>query len=448
MASRRTNAKNKRTLIAVLAVIIAVLLIVLVVIYFVKPALFHKFLGTGEHEWSEWTVTTEATCGKDGEKWRDCTVCGEKQTDKIPATGNHDLNGDNVCSVCGFDNNAPSVEVVSNSELSIHFLELGNGNAGDSTLIKCGDTEVLIDAGSKRNSTSTVKNYIDKYCTDGKLEYVIATHAHEDHIAALVGEEGKNNGVLYSYEIGTVIHFTGHKTTSQLYNDFDIAVKQLKSNGTSVYTAKQCWYETDGAKKTYYLDAGNNISLNILYQKYYDTTTSNDNNYSVCTLLTQKISENKTYNYLFTGDLEKAGEESLVSSNSLPEVELFKAGHHGSETSSNDVLLSVIKPKQIAICTCCGAPEYTLTDENMFPYQVTVDRMAKYTENIFVTTIAVNVKIEYDNNGKAKKSWGYASMNGDIVYYSTGGVLKRWCSNNDTVLKDTDWFKEHRTWNG
>jgi beta-lactamase superfamily II metal-dependent hydrolase len=79
------------------------------------------------------------------------------------------------------------VEQIVSGDLSIHFLELGNKYTGDCTLIKAGDTEVLIDAGSRKGSASTIANYIDEYCTDGVLEYVIATHAHQDHIAGFVG---------------------------------------------------------------------------------------------------------------------------------------------------------------------------------------------------------------------------------------------------------------------
>ena len=48
----------------------------------------------------------------------------------------------------------------------------------------------------------------------------------------------------------------------------------------------------------------------------------------------------------------------------------------------------------------------------------------------------------------------YKSMNGDIVFYygksesETEKTLKLWCSENSTVLKDTEWFKQNRTWNG
>lgn len=347
---------------------------------------------------------------------------------------------------------------IAEAGLSVHFLELGNANAGDCTLIKCGNTEVLIDAGSKTNSTQTVKEYINKYCTDGILEYVVATHAHEDHIAALIGELNKNNGILYSYKVGTLIQFAGthkeplnNKGNKSLYGYYCDAVEYAKTQGAAVYTAKQCWYETDGAKKQYFLDENNTVSLNVLYQKYYDTDTSgtDENDYSVCTLLTQQIDENTAYNYLFTGDLEKKGEESLVESNSLPQCKLFKGGHHGSSTSSNDVLLEKIKPENIAICTCAGTYEYAKKPNaefpesqaklSTFPTQKALDRMAKYTDRIYVTTLGI-LKDDYSTET-------FVSMNGNIVFYYKD-ELKLYCSNNTTVLKDSEWFKANRTWNG
>ncbi len=444
-------AKKHPKVIIALFLVLFVIVAAIVVLWFVKPALFHKLLGTGEHEWSEWQITLEADCGNAGSRERECSLCGEKQTEPVPATGLHNFNEDGECTVCGQGDFVGSESEIPSADLSVHFLELGNANTGDCTLIKCGDTEVLIDAGSKRDSTATVKQYIDEYCTDGVLEYVIATHAHEDHIAALVGEKNKDNGVLYSYEIGTVIQFAGHKTTSVVYNDYVLAVDYVKSRGTEVYTAKQCWYGTDGAQKQYYLDEAQTVSLNILYQKYYDETTSNENNYSVCTLLTQ-VTGDTEYNYLFTGDLEKSGEESLVSNNELPECVLFKGGHHGSSTSSNDALLEVIRPEHIAICACAGTYEYAekpesgknpkpeeVTKLNTFPTQEALDRMAKWTDKIYVTSLGIL------NDDYSTKEC--VSMNGNIVFYFNKR-LKLYCSNNTVILKETDWFKANRTWNG
>lgn len=331
---------------------------------------------------------------------------------------------------------------ISSADLSIHFLSFDNKYAGDCTLIKCGDTEVLIDAGARQNTAPHLKTYIDKYCTDGKLEYVIATHADQDHIAALVGNKSGSSydGILYSYEIGTVIMFdrTNKEETTEagnptLYRKFLDAVEYVGDNGATVYTASQCWYETDGAAKTYYLDEDKSISMNILYNYYYEHNSSDENNYSVCMLLTQEISTDEYQNYLFTGDLEEEGEEYLVEYNELPEVELFKAGHHGSPTSSNDCLLSVIKPKYVAVCCCAGTDEYTDTPANQFPSQAFIDRVSKYTDCVYVTNMV------------SDNAAGYEPMNGDIVFYFDENQLKLWCSNNTLKLKDTEWFKANRT---
>ena len=134
--------------------------------------------------------------------------------------------------------------------------------------------------------------------------------------------------------------------------------------------------------------------MDILYQKFYEEDTSDENDYSVCVLVSQE--EN---NYLFTGDLEAEGEQSLVNNNQLPECKLFKGGHHGSYTASTDALLSVIRPEIVCVCCCAGSPEYTVNVENTFPAQAFIDRVAKYTDQIYVTSLATDVDLEEDDDG-------------------------------------------------
>ena len=81
-------------------------------------------------------------------------------------------------------------QVLVEGELQIHFLELGNKYTGDCTYIKAGETDILIDAGSKTSSIPTISEYLNQYVTDGKLEYVIVTHAHEDHYAGFSKRDG------------------------------------------------------------------------------------------------------------------------------------------------------------------------------------------------------------------------------------------------------------------
>lgn len=514
------SAKKHPVLVAFVVILLVVIIAAVAVLYFWKPELFHRALGLGEHTWSEWTVETandcgndglktrECTvcgekesevlpatgehtwsewkvenandCGNDGLKTRECTVCGEKESEVLPATGEHTFGDDGVCVVCGYDPASAGVqgseEEIAVADLSIHFLELENKATGDCILIKSGDTEVLIDAGSEQGCATTLKSYIDQYCTDGVLEYVISTHADQDHIAAFVGNASGSTrtGLLYQYEIGTLIKFdrtdkalttaSGNKT---LYAQYLDALDYIQSGDTpaAVYTASQCYEQIGGAQRQYYLDEAHTVSINILYNYYYYNDSKDENNYSVVTLLTQELESGNKY-YLFTGDLEEDGESRLVDYyvtnasdmpaeyktdyNILPgNVELYKAGHHGSKTSSTAKLIDVIQPKNVVVCCVAGTTEYTVNNANTFPTQQMIDNVGKYTENIYVPSIATGLS-EYDPDSDtfASKSFGgYESLNGNVVFYTVNGKLKLYCSSGDyTVLKDTEWFLTYREW--
>ena len=322
------------------------------------------------------------------------------------------------------------VKVTQVEAIDINFLELGNKFTGDCTYIKAGDTDILIDAGSREGSAATIEAFLDdplnNACDDGVLEYVIATHAHQDHIAGFTG----SSGIFNHYQIDTLIDFSLTNATSGVYNNYVTLRDQNIANGKIAhhYTANDCVKETNGAQKVFEVGAG--ITMEILDQKFYREKTKDENDYSVCALFSQ--GENS---YLFTGDLEKDGEASLVSLNNLPEVQLFKGGHHGSYTANTDKLLDVIKPKTVCICCCAGSDEYTKTPANMFPAQKAIDRIAKHTDKVYVTTIVKETEP------------GYQSMNGNINFHSEKGIeYVVTGSKNSTILKDTDWFKSNRTW--
>lgn len=303
-------------------------------------------------------------------------------------------------------------------ELSVHFLTLGNKTSGDCTLIKTGDVEVLIDAGSTTGSIGTIVPYIKEYCTDGVLEYVIATHAHQDHIAGFTNSSSQGKGIFESFECSTIIDFAKTTVTSSLYNEYVSLRDAEVAAGAQHYTALECWNNENGAQSSYTLADG--ISLNILYQKYYESSTSNENNNSVCVMVSQ--GEN---HYLFTGDLEASGEQSLVDSNDLPKCKVYKSAHHGSNTSNSNTLLSVIQPEIVVMTCCCG-------DKFDFPHQETIDTVALYTSQVYVPCMV-------------SASGGYELLNGNIVVTTAvSEPVKVECSNNNILFKDTDWFKNNR----
>jgi hypothetical protein len=228
-----------------------------------------------------------------------------------------------------------------------------------------------------------------------------------------------------------------NKTTSnKMFANYEREKNEEKQSGAKIYSALECVNETNGAQRN--INLGNDIIMQILYHDFYVEEAHTENEYSVCLQIVQG-----TKKYLFTGDLEKDGEESLVAENEpgrknagmLSQVELYKAGHHGSKTSSSKALLDVIKPKIVCVCCCAGSSEYTSKNENQFPTQEFINRVSIHTKQIFVTTLCVDYKA-----GK------YESFNGNIVVCANNdGAVSVMCSNNTTYLKDTDWFKANRT---
>lgn len=338
---------------------------------------------------------------------------------------------------------ATGVQQAEEGAVSVHFLELGNKYTGDCTYIKVGENiDILIDCGSKSNSISTVSEYLNQYVTDGILEYVIITHAHQDHYAGFATTP-KIDSIFDLYECKNIIYFalTNQKSqrygTSTKYTMYDYFLDELDAeiaNGATAYTALDVlnnenftYNETNGV---IVLDEVNEITLQILNSYYYTNKATTENDYSVCTLINQGDKH-----FIFTGDLEENGEEKLVNMNSLPQVELYKAGHHGSKTSSSVTLLDVIQPKIVCVCCCAGSSEYTKTEANQFPTKQFIENVSRYTTKVYVTTLCV----DYANDK-------FTSFNGNIVVMAKKGDAEMtvYCSNNTIPLKDTDWFKDNR----
>ena len=316
-------------------------------------------------------------------------------------------------------------DVFISGDLEIHFLELGNKYTGDCVYIRKGNVDVLIDAGSKWSSIPTISKYLDKHMTDDVIEYAVVTHAHEDHYAGFATNE-QTDSLFDLFEFEVIIDFaqiTKGKEDGAMYNHYLRERDAEVEAGATHYTAAQCMQQDKNV-----FSLGDGIELEILDSYYYYNRASNENDHSVVCMINQG-----SRHFLFTGDLEEEGEEKLVEMNDLPEVALYKAGHHGSKTSSHDVLLSVIKPEIVCVCCCAGSPEYTDVSANMFPTQDFIDRIAPYTDKVYVTTVSVDYKNDL-----------FESMNGNIIVSSSPTSIKVKGSASNKVLKDTEWFKENR----
>ena len=322
------------------------------------------------------------------------------------------------------------------TNLEINIIMMGNIYNGDCIYIKAGETDILVDAGSRQSSAANIKNYIfdDKanhaYVSDGKLEYVIATHADQDHIAGFVGTV-KEPGILKdsNIEVDTIIQFSRSDKTTEIYQDYCAAVDEIEAKGTKVYTALECWNNENGASRVIQVAEG--IEIEILYNYYYEHKASDENEYSVCFMLRRGNEQ-----YLFTGDLEGHGEQYLVQNNNLGEVYFFKMGHHGSYSSSTDALLSIIQPKVVVASCTAFYNEYKANEENIFPAQASVSRLAKVgsIEKFYVTQMAS------DNEA------GFEPANGNIVIKANDNGTTIECSASDKNFFEFEIFKKYRSW--
>lgn len=249
-----------------------------------------------------------------------------------------------------------SAEKDKNFDFGVYFLDVGQG---DSELIVSGDTAVLIDAGEAEYGKTVVKNI--KALGIKKLDYIIATHPHADHIGGLAE-------VIESFEVGKVIapRVSDELTpTTSVYENF---LEAVKSKGMKLTAAR--------AGNTYSLDGAELEILAPISDNYDDL-----NDFSVvCRVTKGNIS------FMFTGDASKASEADMTASGEDLYADVFKVGHHGSKTASTSAFLAEVTPS-VCVISCGSGNDYG------HPTQAALSRLEEHTKNICRTDLNGTVSI-------------------------------------------------------
>lgn len=209
-------------------------------------------------------------------------------------------------------NNSKFADVdLNNEDFNVLFMYVGQA---DSTLIKYKNKTMLIDAGNNEDGKNIVKFLKDKGIS--KLDYIVGTHYDEDHIGGL-------DDIIENFDIGKFYLSNGGELGPNYYN----LEKAAKKKNLTITIPKV------GDK----IDFGD-VDMEVMAASKFDG--KNDNNASI--VIQAKYGSRK---YLFMGDLEKQ-EEAKRKWN---EVDVLKAGHHGSNTSSTQEFLNQVKPKYVFV---------------------------------------------------------------------------------------------------
>ena len=246
-------------------------------------------------------------------------------------------------------------------KLVMHFIDVGQG---DCTFIAANGVTMLVDCGENE-----VSDKVEEYLRElgvGRLDYVIATHPHSDHMGGMYH-------IIDVFDVGEVLvpHIPDEQIpTTMFYERFldSCAAKNVPIK--EVYAGQV-------------LDIGS-AKAEILAP---DGSTYEDmNNYSIAFMLTH--GKNRC---LFTGDAEAESEAAMIQSGKLKKVMLYKAGHHGSSNSSTEEFVDIIRP-QVSIISCGIENPYG------HPADSTVKRLRRFADIVCRTDI--NGTIVAESNGR------------------------------------------------
>lgn len=221
-----------------------------------------------------------------------------------------------ICCLHVISKNRPLPE----GTLELFFLDVAQG---DATLIATEEGCVLIDAGES-SEVQTV--YMTAGAYGNRLEYLIITHAHSDHM-------GGATYILEHMEVNTVIL----PQTADWDSDYIHLMETIGKSGAAVqYATPDMQFSLGDARFTFlapleeYGDINNTSA--VIRMDYGDVSV------------------------LFTGDAEAESEiDQLRRYGSLPigqlNVDILHVGHHGSSSSSTEAYLAAVSP-QIAVISC------------------------------------------------------------------------------------------------
>lgn len=277
------------------------------------------------------------------------------------------------CSVSEATQHGMAVDTIQAEDvlLRVDFLNVGQA---DCALLSTNGHYMVIDGGNNGDA-DRILSYLEEQGVE-KLDAVVGTHPHEDHIGSL-------DAIINHFDVDAV-YMPKIMHTSKTFEDVldAVANKGLKIKSPS---------------------PGDTIDFNGLEievlgpQREYKDFNNNS--------IVLKVNAGETA-FLFTGDAEETAEKDILQAGYDLQADVLKVGHHGSSTSSSQAFLQAVKPKYAVISVGVGNSYH-------HPEEEALQRLQSIGAEIYRTDLQGNIVCTTDGKNIA---FNCNSVSGAEVY--------------------------------
>ena len=245
-----------------------------------------------------------------------------------------------------------SVKMRIDGNLNIYYFNVGQA---DSILLENNDKYMLIDAGNNADGELIVKQL--KEMGVSKLDYLIATHAHEDHIGGM-------DDVINSFDIAT-FYMPDVVTTTKTFEDLIMALEN-----------KSVTFNTPSIGDVFLFGG---CKFEVLH------LSNDENDLNDTSIIVRGLYGDNSF--LFMGDASSNVEKKILYDNIDSDV--LKVGHHGSRYSSSVNFLKKVTPSYSII---------SVGDDNSYnhPHSVTNTKLMDIGSEIYRTDIDGTIFVSSD----------------------------------------------------